>query len=351
MDTLAKILQKAIAERVFPGCVLGLIHSEGTQTVEAFGTSQFEGPESFAVKPDTVYDLASVTKSIPVGTLTLKRVLEGALDLEQSVCEILPDFAPSHRKDAKVWHLLTHSLDYRFPMSSLKDLPAEQILQRLYTHTYAMPPGTLFNYGNACSVILGKVLEQIGCACLEDQAREAFFEPLGMTDSLWNPLGKIPIERIVPTEDCPWRGQVMRGVVHDESAYALQCMGAVGSAGMFSTVPDLLRFVRMLLQDGELDGRRVMPPGVLGLLQKNRLSHLEGQGTALGWELCNRRFMGSKASESAFGKTGFTGTCIICDPMQRKAMVLLSNFTWPKREPTVERIYEIRRTLADQFFG
>ena len=229
----------------------------------------------------------------------------------------------------------------------MKDLTPQEILARLFAHPFTEAPGTLFNYGNAASILLGIFLERKWGRSLPALAEEAFFNPLGMKNSGWFPLMRMPAMRIVPTEDCHWRGRVLRGEVHDESAFTLQALGAVGAAGMFSSVPDLLHFARMILNDGIFNDKRIMPPGVLSFATQNALSHLPGQSAALGWELCNRKFMGNSAGPRSFGKTGFTGASVVCDPDRNACVVLLTNFTWPKREPSVERIYETRRRLHD----
>ena len=120
---------------------------------------------------------------------------------------------------------------------------------------------------------------------------------------------------------------------------------------MFSTVPDLLRFVQMVLNDGVFEGKTVAPKGLLDLVSHNAFAPEVGAETALGWELNAERFMGSRRSPRTFGKTGFTGASIVADPEKGAAAVLLSNFTWPHREPSADRINQFRAALSDLFFG
>lgn len=340
-DSLQDLLQKAQIQGVVDRAVLGLIHAD--QSVSYFTLNS---------SIDQIFDVASVTKSVPVSTLALRLILLQKLDLHAPIIQWLPELTNAYREDVQIFHLLTHSLDYRFPLSTCKDLPAPQILQKIMNHPYSEKPGFSFSYGNAASILLGILLERLTGQPLDQQAQQVFFGPLGMQDTGWFPLRRgVSLDRIVPTEECPWRGRVIQGEVHDESAYTLQQIGPVGSAGVFSTVPDLLKFVQMLLSDGMGPNERILPEGILPLLSQNALPWVKGQGTALGWELCNRRFMGDKVSTKAFGKTGFTGSCIIADPEKSRALVLLSNFIWPHRESSVERIYTLRRALADCFFG
>jgi len=278
---------------------------------------------------------------MPTGYLALKAMECNAIDINTPIADILSDFAKHHNSDAKIFHLLTHSLDYRFPMSSLKDLPPQEIWQRLCSHKFEIPPGQLFCYGNANSILLGKVLETIYKTPLDKLAKERVFEPLKMRSTGWHPIKWASAERIIPTEICPWRGRELRGETHDESAWKLeQEFTAVGSAGVFSTVPDILNFLEHILESEFL----------LEKLTTNALSYLPGECTALGFELNNPKFMGDigvSPAEPIFGKTGFTGTSFVCKPNAHTALVILCNYTYPTRKPNADRINEFRSQLAN----
>lgn len=336
---LISVCSLAMEERIFSGCVVGC-EVDGVRRVWPLGRDDYDGLGA-AMHSTRVFDIASLTKVVPTSTLALLAIARGDLDLQAPVAEFIPEFAAHHNDEARIFHLLTHSLDYRFPLSSLKDLPAEELFARLCAHPFTAAPGSLFNYGNAASLLLGRVLNRLTGLSLQELGQKTFFAPLGMVDSGWEPLSRVDLERVVPTEICPWRGRLLRGEIHDESAYALRTMGPVGSAGMFSTVPDLLTFMRFVQERAEL----------LKLICENQLSHLPGQCTGLGWELDNKRFMGRWAGPRAFGKTGFTGQSIVCDPDRQATLVLLCNFTWPQREKKPDRIYAVRAALADLFFG
>ena len=125
---------------------------------------------------------------------------------------------------------------------------------------------------------------------------------------------------------------------------------------MFSCVPDLLKFVHMVMNDGIAAGAngneiRVAPAGILKMVCENAFDSSVGACTALGWELAQSKFMGSRVSPHAFGKTGFTGASIVADPVAGAAVVLLSDFTYPHREASADRIHAFRASLADAFFG
>jgi CubicO group peptidase (beta-lactamase class C family) len=338
--SIQNLLAQGQAQGVFSKAVAGFVLPDGSRRLVALDTAE-----------DTIFDIASLTKVCPTSTLALCAILQGKLDVDTKVADFIPELATNYRDDIRIFHLLTHSLDYRVPMKTLRTLPPEKILEALYTYQFQIPPGKAFNYGNPPSVLLGIVLNRLTGKSLQQLGSETFFEPLGMERSGWDPLDRFPKELIMPTEECEFRGRTIQGEIHDESAWVLRKLFPVGSAGMFSTVPDLLRFVQMVLNDGLYEGKRIAPAGLLDLVSHNAFAAEVGAETALGWELNAERFMGSRRSPRTFGKTGFTGASIVADPEKGAAAVLLSNFTWPHREPSADRINQFRAALADEFFG
>ena len=356
-SNIERLLEQAEAADVFSKAVAGFILPDGSTRIIAHNT-----PEN------TVFDIASLTKVCPTSTLALNYIIEWKLDVDTKVIDYIPELNTNYREDIRIFHLLTHSLDYRVPMKTLRELPPEGILNALFTYKFAKAPGADFNYGNPASVLLGMILQRLTGKDLQQQGRERFFGPLGMTRSGWDPLtrdwNRIPVEEIAPTEICSFRGREIRGEIHDESAWVLRKLFPVGSAGMFSCVPDLLKFVKMVLDDGAACGPdgaeiRVAPAGILDMVSRNAFllpearaySSAAGACTALGWELAQSKFMGSRVSPRTFGKTGFTGASIVADPIAGAAVVLLSDFTYPHREASADRIHAFRAKLADAFFG
>ena len=376
-NAIRALLQRAQTEGIFNKAVAGFILPDGSTRIVTHNTPA-----------DTVFDIASLTKVCPTSTLALCYILEGKLGLDTKVADYIPEMQTNYRYDIRVFHLLTHSLDYRVPMKTLRTLPPEGILDALFTYKFSKAPGADFNYGNPASVLLGMILQRIAGKDLQQQGRERFFEPLGMTRSGWDPLTRewnpIPKEEICPTEICEFRRREICGEIHDESAWVLRKLFPVGSAGMFSCVPDLLKFVKMVLNDGTAvnaagEEIRVAPAGILEMVSRNAFTREDaapfipagssnagdsdatgpnaagplsaGACTALGWELAQSKFMGSRVSPRTFGKTGFTGASIVADPVAGAAAILLSNFTYPHREPNADRIHAFRAALADAFFS
>lgn len=297
-----------------------------------------------------MYDVASITKAIPNSCLALKMIEEKRFERSTRLIDLVPDYQGSFREQVCIEHLLTHTLDFDFKLSDVKTLPPQEILDAVLRARLRTPPGAVFCYANATSILLGLAVERACGMTLDCAAAEYFFSPLGMRSTTFFPetLGGAVI---APTEDDLWRGRVICGEVHDESAWALHSLKVVGSAGLFSTAPDLLKFLSMLLYKGELNDIRFFAPETVRLMHSNALPETLGCSAALGWELDNGNYMGETRTPSTFGKTGFTGCTVIADPAREAGYVLLTNHIYPKRFPDRTVINQVRGALADMILG
>lgn len=343
---------RAIKEKVFPGCAIGIVKRDGGKLVLPFGNFTYEGG-SPAITENSIFDVASITKAIPTSSLALKLIAEGKLSLDDKLIDFIPEFRNRDRGEVLIRHLLTYTLDWDFHLSSFKNEPADRILERILTADFQTKPGEKLNYANSTSILLGMLVERVLGETLDTLGDKHFFEPLKMDRTTFWPLKRFDKKDIVPTENDGWRDEDIQGEVHDESAYVFMKAGrTVGSAGLFSTAPDLLDFLEMLLNEGKLNGKRYFSPQVINQVYANQLKDL-GLYQGLGWELYQPGYMGQHCTEETFGKTGFTGCVVICDISKGVGMVMLSNTTYPKRKPRQEHINlinEVRRDIADIIF-
>jgi CubicO group peptidase (beta-lactamase class C family) len=145
-------------------------------------------------------------------------------------------------------------------------------------------------------------------------------------------------DRCAATEQCTWRGRVMRGQVHDENAYALG--GPSGHAGLFGGVDAILDFAGRLL-DGSL-----LPPALL-----DEMARPVGATRALGWEVRHPGWSGGDACPpGTLGHTGFTGTGLWIDRAGGRAWTLLTNRVHPSRHVETG-IAPLRRAVGDRVAG
>lgn len=312
---------RAIEEKVFPGCVIGILKNDARE-IQRFGNFTYE-PDSQQVTEDTVYDLASVTKSIPTASLAATYIAEGKLSVSDTVKTYIPELQNDF--GATIEDLLRYRAQ-GLRLSKLNLATFEEIRTHVFEKGFSSPPGESV-YTNLPAYVLGVVLERVGDKSIATQAHERFFGSLKMENTTFFPAKSL----CAPTE-IDSRGTV-QGLPHDESAYLFAIKRrSVGHAGLFSTASDLLAFLQALLL-----GKY---PAVVEAAQKG-----------LGWQMNDSNFMGQYAGSKAFGKTGFTGTSIMCDVDRRLALVILSNRTYPKRPQDQSAISAFRRDITDLILG
>ena len=333
IDTL---VEAAIQDGQLPGAVVVVGHAGELVYERAFGARSVIGsPE--VMTPGTIFDLASLTKVVATTTSVMILVEEGRLRLRDRVVTHLPEFA-SHGKDRiTVEHLLTHTSGLR------PDLPLGEVFEgagtaiaRAADEVPEANPGERFVYSDINFFVLGEIVRRVTGQTLDRFASNRIFEPLGMTDTGFNPPSSL-IPRIAPTEPCaplawPCGGDgavMLRGRVHDPTARRMG--GVAGHAGLFSTAGDLARFCRMLLGGGALGDVRILAP--LSVARMTRVStppHLADR-RGLGWDL-DSRFSSNRGDLFGFGSyghTGFTGTSLWLDPASDTFVVFLSSRLHP----------------------
>lgn len=338
-ETIDHLIAGAIAERIFPGCVTLIAREGRVLHLGAYGDTMYGEPGARPVFPDTIYDIASLTK---VFTATAALILHdgGALDLDAPAARFLPGLRAT---GVSLRHLLTHSSGLDLRLSVLRERGPAGIRAAVYAAEPLRPPGSFVAYTNINSLILGEVVAAVYGAPLDAAIGELILAPLGMAETGFCPPAHLR-PRIAPSEwDAEWRGGLVWGSVHDESAHALG--GVAGHAGLFSSAADLERFLRMWLEGGAWASRQILREATVAAALRDYTAGLPtftGQPahSGLGWMLDRANFMGA-APPGSFGHTGFTGPAIVGVPGRRLALVLLSNRTYPRRTPPPYRHHAV----------
>jgi len=340
--SLETILTAAQAKHIFPGAVVGICGPDSLEIIP-IGRVTYDS-DSPLVIATTRYDVASITKTIPTAYLIWKFIEFGKLSLEQSVQELLPEWKGKHKDQVLLWHLLAQTVRYEsISLARLSSQGAPALLQHIREMELLEPPGTSYYYVNTNSILLGWILERVSGKNLQDLAEEYFWQPLEMQATGFFPQ-TAEHSSIAPTEQLK-DGTLLQGKVHDESARVLSAKGkAVGSAGLFSTVPNLLRFLQMLLRQGE----EVLRPETVEASWGTR-TLTNGQTVGLGWEYNNPAWMGALGSD-CYGKTGFTGGFCAVFPEEQRGIVMLSNAVHPQRPPERESLTTLRENLLEACF-
>jgi CubicO group peptidase (beta-lactamase class C family) len=353
------IIEDAIRNRDFPSAVLIIGDSNSIIYQNAYGRLTYED-DAKATTMNTIYDLASITKVIAATSAIMKLYDEGKIDLDAPVAQYIPEFAVNGKSNITVKNLLLHNsgLTAWTPFYTMYS-NADEVRNAIYTCTKEYETGTQTVYSDYNAVLLGDIVEKVSNIRLDKYCKEYIFFPLSMTDTDY----LIPISqdyRIAPTEyDTYWRNELLRGYVHDETAALLE--GVSGNAGLFSTAPDLFKFMKMMLKNGKYLDERKTPI-------KNKEDRMFTQQTvelfttkvtglgynntrALGWDTKPEATKypppcGNKFSQNSFGHTGYTGTSVWCDKEKNLVIIFLTNRIYPKRGN--EEIRNIRPMVHDE---
>jgi CubicO group peptidase (beta-lactamase class C family) len=342
------VVARAIESGTAPGAVV-LVARRGKIVLErAFGRMTYE-KDAPKVTPDTLYDIASLTKVVVTTTLAMILHERGLLDLESPVVRYVPEFHGEGKDHVLVKDLLAHSggllwwtdLFRKFEGKSREE-SKRGYLSTIYELPLDYPPRSKMVYSDLGILLLGEILERVTGKDLEDLANQEVLGPLGMNDAMYRPAASLR-SRIAPTEIDSWRGRLVQGEVHDENAFGLG--GVASHAGLFSTARSLGAFAQMMLNGGAYGGRRLLKPETIALFTR-RANLVAGSSRALGWDTPSEpSSAGALFSASSYGHTGFTGTSLWIDPERDLFAILLTNRVHPTRENP--KITELRPAFHD----
>lgn len=339
-DSMTAVLRRAVADGAFPGAYAAVGTVRGV--IADVGVGRLDANDAHRPNAETVWDLASLTKVIGTTTAVMQLVQQGKVALDSPAVRYIPDWSARGANAITVRHLLTHSAGLPAWRPIYKEATSSSdALHKLLATEPDTLPGVRFLYSDIGFILLGHLVERVSGEPLAQYDAAHVFGPLRMSDTRYLPPSTW-LSRIAPTEDDPWRQRHLRGEVHDENAAMLG--GVSGHAGLFSSGRDLVRFARMYLGAGTLDGHRILDSATV--VAFTRVQDIAVSRRALGWETpTGGNSSGSRLSSAAFGHTGFTGTSLWMDPKQGIFVLLLTNRVNPTREN--RKIGQVRISLAD----
>src|SRR6266568_6479074 len=253
MEAVDRVIEQGISRGNIPGGVLLVERGGKTVYLKAYGNRSVQ-PVVAPMTIDTIFDLASLSKCVGCAPSIMILAERGKLKLSDPVAKYIPAFAANGKEKITIEDLLLHR-GHLVPDNNIEDFKDGPAVA--WEKIYALKPTQLplrhFTYSDMGYILLGKLVEVVDGRRLDHFAREEIFGPLKMEHTAYNPPAEWkPL--CAPTEQR--EGRWMLGEVHDPRAYALG--GVAGHAGVFSTAADLQRFCRMILNGGELEGRRIL---------------------------------------------------------------------------------------------
>lgn len=374
LNRIERIVKSGMNARAFPGCQVFVMKDGKVVYDRCFGNLTYESKDK--VSPNTLYDIASLTKTTGTLLAIMKLYDEDKLALNDSISKFLPYLAGTDKSSLTITDLLFHesgfpaSLDcYRLAVEKRDSVGDTLQTVKTNSKTYKFKPGWVSNiqtethslqisdslYMDGCFhdsamalvantrlqnktyryscinfIVLKEIAERISGKPLNTFLDSLFYRPMGLINLTYKPLLSHPKEVVAPTlkKDFLRRG-VLQGYVHDPDAAFLG--GVSGNAGLFATARDVAMVYQMLLNDGELDGNRYLraetcktfttttsPSGRRGLGFDKPIPGKPGHSPCC-----------VSAPIQVYGHTGYTGTCCWVDPMNKLVYVFLSNRTYP----------------------
>jgi len=329
----------AIASGDIPGVVVLVGRGDEILYHHAWGSRAIV-PHPLPMLPDTIFDIASLTKPFGTTLAVMSLVERGAIKLDAPLGRYLREFRGASFSQVTIRRILTHS-------AGLPAIPAASLTggfpraaRALAAKPLDYPPGTGFQYSDTGFILLAEVVRRVSGDPLDRYLQRVVFTPLHLGDTSFHPSAAV-LARVAPTEF--GEGTLLHGRVHDPRARQLG--GVAGHAGMFSTASDLARLCRMLLDLGRLGGVRVVRPETVRMMW---MRTPDGDGIrALGWDVSSgfSRTMAPFFPPASVGHTGFTGTAVWLDPPTRSYMIILTNRVHPSGGGSA-RIRELRTRVA-----
>ena len=383
IDTIAL---DGIQQGAYPGCQVVVLKNGHVMVDKAFGT--YAGKGSPGVESTDIYDLASLSKTTGTLLAVMKLYDKGRFNLTDKISDYLPFLQRTDKKDITIREILYHqsglppwlpfyqevidkdSYDGRL-FSARKD--AHHPVQ-IGTATWANPRFKFkseyispvktgdytiqicdslwlnrsfrkvieekiveaplkqkrYVYSDIGFILLGMLVEQLAGMPMEAYLQREFYEPMGLERTGYLPLRRFAKSEIVPSnKDRFLRKETLQGYVHDEASAFFG--GLAGNAGLFSTAREVARVYQMLLNGGEIDGKRYLSKETCNLFT-TETSKISRRGLGFDKPDMEDPKKGNCASgvpAGVYGHTGFTGTCAWVDPENDLVYVFLSNRIYP----------------------
>ncbi|WP_338214578.1 serine hydrolase domain-containing protein [Companilactobacillus muriivasis] len=314
-ETKAQIID-LVNKRIVPGASFGFINSAQTQKF-IYGNKEWV-PEIKPLKGDELHDLASLTKVMGTVPLILKMLDEKLIDLHDPIQKYLPEFSD---KRVELFHLITHTSGIHGYIPNRDALNTDELIHALLK----LPVTDTFNkkvvYTDTGLIFLGLVIEKFYKMPVQDAIMKYIVEPEGLKDATFEP----DPGRCVPTYEV--NGQMLQGIANDPKARQLgkHC----GSAGMFATLDDVMKFAQDMLKP-----------------DKKFLYHnftTLNPGRSLGWDVK------PDGSGHVLFHTGYTGEFLAVDYKHQTAMVVMTNRVHPIQ--TNQLFLERRETILQSFLN
>lgn len=260
------------------------------------------------VDEHTVFDMASITKSMSTTSLALIALDKGLLSLDDTVNKFYET-----EKSFTIKNLLTHTSGVGNKSLNKEGYTYENIAEKILGYPLDYPTGTKVVYSCSGFILLGKILEKVFGDRLDRCFDKFVATPLRLSESTFLPKDK---ERIINAN--LWESN--RGKVNDYNAQYLG--GVAGNAGLFSTLTDVTKYINFLLNSG----RPLISKELFDLAVQNHTPNM-GNSRGLGFVYVDEQYKqsGGLLSAGTIGHCGHTGQSFFVDCRTGFYVIILSD--------------------------
>jgi len=358
-QSLDKMLQDGIANYIYPGCEVIALHHGQPVYHKVFGYLDYNQQDK--VTPQTMYDIASLTKVAATTLAVMKLHDNHEIQLTDKIGKYLPYLSGTDKANLTLEELLTHTSGMPAFIPFYKSIQGnEKYLRNYKSDNYSIQvadnlylrndyPDTIrykvahcklkekkYEYSDLNFLLLKDMVENVTMLPIEQFLNETFYQPMGLSHTSFKPLQNgFHKKEIAPTEkDETFRKQLVQGYVHDQTSALMN--GNAGNAGLFSTAEEIGALFLMLQNGGVYEGTRYLSEATVAEFTKMHHLHncqVRGLGFHTPKASGESSIVPAGASNRTFGHQGFTGTVVWCDPKEELIFVFLSNRVCPDAEP------------------
>ncbi len=360
---LDSLVSLGIDSMAFPGAQILVRHRDSVIFHKSWGHHTYDAKKS--VKLNDIYDLASVTKVSTGLPILMKLYGANLLNLDAPIKNYFKSLKRSNKKDLTLRQMLTHQArlkpyivfwqeakkkNGKYRCRTFNDEYSKKynvkITDNLYLHKRyrkkmakkvqksELRDEASYVYSGLTFLLMPEMIKDMIGRPMDDYLYDKVYGPIGASELIYNPLERISIDRIVPTEyDSVWRHEQVHGTVHDEAAAMLG--GVSCNAGLFGSAESLSRLFQLYLNEGLWDGQEVIPSEAV---REFTSYQYKDNRRGLGFDKPLREYdealayVAKDASPESYGHSGFTGTMVWADPKHDLVFVFLSNRVYPSRD-------------------
>lgn len=315
-----------VSQQIVPGISFAYLTADHLERQQVGLNTWF--PQETALPANPLYDLASLTKVIGTTTVLLHLIEQKVLSTETAICQYLPEFTDQR---VTLRHLMTHTSGIQGYIPQRDCLNGKELIKALVKLPVTSNFNRVIKYTDTGPILAGLIIEKIYHQPVQSVIEQVVLQPLGLTTATFQPQ---PQNCVITSNKM---GKNLQGVVQDPKAQQLgyHC----GSAGLFASLNDVIRFSQFML------GQLTITQAPIQDATIKKLFHSFTPvlpGRSFGWDL-----RWNCLDEAVLYHTGYTGNFLAIDRQRQQALIVLSNRVHPFNNN--QRFLSARNAIMELF--